>query len=341
MRRSIGFLALLSVLLVLMVACSSTAAPAPAPTAAPAAPAAQAPAAPAASFAGETLRLMTGPMGGSWFPLGGAIAEVLKTELSAELDVQPGAGITNVKAVEAGKTDIGFANACSAADAIAGIAPFESKAKNVRHLMTLYDQVFQMTAPEDTGIKSVADLKGKRVTTQVTGNTGEQMTRHIMEVYGLKYEDLAKLDQVNYNDSVSLVKDRHSDFFSLITTVPAPSITELATSRKMRIIGITEADLAKLKDINSGYVKMVIPKGSYEGQTEEVITYGTYTHLIISAEMADDKVYAITKALAKNVSKLGDVVSAVKGLDVKGMAADVGVPLHPGAEKYYKESGAL
>ena len=136
--------------------------------------------------------------------------------------------------------------------------------------MTLYNQVFQMTAPEDANIKSVADLKGKRVTTQVNGNTGEQMTRHIMQVYGLKYDDLAKLDQVNYNDFVSLIKDRHSDFFSLITTVPAPSITELATSRKMRMIGITEDDLKKLKEINSGYVKMMVPKGSYDGQTEDV-----------------------------------------------------------------------
>jgi uncharacterized protein len=285
---------------------------------------------------------MTGPMGGSWFPLGGAIAEILKTELGATIDVQPGAGITNVKAVEAGKTDIGFANAVSAADAIAGVEPFtEGKAKNVRHLMTLYDQVFQMAATEDSGIRSVADLKGKPITTQPTGNTGEQMTRHIMQAYGLKYEDMSRVDLVNYNDSVNLVKDRHAHFFSLVTTVPAPSLTELATARKMRVLGITDADLAKLKEINAGYVKVIIPKGSYEGQNEDVMTFGTYTHLIISAEMSDDQVYAITKALADNVNKLGDVVSAMKGLDVKGMAADVGVPLHPGAEKYYKEVGAL
>jgi uncharacterized protein len=288
------------------------------------------------------LRLMTGPMGGSWVPLGGAIAEILKNDLGATIDVQPGAGITNVKAVEAGKADIGFANAVSAADAIAGVEPFtEGKAKNVRHLMTLYDQVFQMAATEDSGIRAVAELKGKSITTQATGNTGEQMTRHILQVNGLKYEDMSKVHLVNYNDSVNLVKDRHADFFSLVTTVPAPSLTELATARKMRVLGITDADLAKLKEINAGYVKTTIKKGSYEGQNEDIMSFGTYTHLVVSAQMTDEQVYAITKSLAANISKLGDVVSAMKGLDVKGMAADVGVPYHPGAEKYYKEVGAL
>jgi uncharacterized protein len=288
------------------------------------------------------LRLMTGPMGGSWVPLGGAIAEILKNDLGATIDVQPGAGITNVKAVEAGKADIGFANAVSAADAIAGVEPFtEGKAKNVRHLMTLYDQVFQMAATEDSGIRAVAELKGKSITTQATGNTGEQMTRHILQVNGLKYEDMSKVHLVNYNDSVNLIKDRHADFFSLVTTVPAPSLTELATARKMRVLGITDADLAKLKEINAGYVKTTIKKGSYEGQNEDIMSFGTYTHLVVSAQMTDEQVYAITKSLAANISKLGDVVSAMKGLDVKGMAADVGVPYHPGAEKYYKEVGAL
>lgn len=284
---------------------------------------------------------MTGPQGGSWVPLGGAIAEILKTEMpGVTVDVQPGAGIINVKGVETDKTDIGFANACSAADAIAGVDPFETKAQNVRHLMTLYDQIFQMVAPEDSGIKTVADFKGKQITTQPTGNTGEQMTRHILQVYGLSYKDMAKVHLVSYNDSVNLVKDRHADAFSLITTVPAPSITELAMSRKLRIIPVPDDKMQELKKINSGYVRKIIPKGSYEGQTEDVHTFGTYTHLIISAKLPEAFVYDLTKVLAKNVNKLGEVVSAVKGLDVKGMAADVGVPFHPGAEKYYKEVGA-
>ena len=361
MRKPIYVLVAFAIVLALgLSACAQQAAPAaptkapeskPAATQAPAAatqaPAAatQAPAAtaaPKAAIPPTQLRLMTGPMGGSWYPLGGAIAEILKTSIPGmTVDVQPGAGITNIKAVEAGKADIGLANACSAADALAGRQPFEGTAKNVFHLATLYDQFFQMVAPEDTGIKTVADFKGKRLTTQQVGNTGEQMTRHVMEVYGLSYSDLAKPPSlVNYNDSVNLIKDRQAEVFALVTTVPAPSITELTLTRKMRLIGITDEDIAKLQKINSGYGKKVIPKGSYEGQTEDVVTYGTYTHLIVSGQLSEDVVYAITKALAQNIKKMGEVVADVKALDVKGMASDVGVPLHPGALKYYKEVGA-
>ncbi len=342
-------LLLLLLVALALSACAQQAPPAPAATQAPAGAATQAKApAPAATQAPAAqpaqpmqLRLMTGPMGGSWYPLGGAIAEILRNEIpGVTVDVQPGAGITNTKAIEAGKAEIGFSNACSTADAIAGVAPFEGKAKNVFHLATLYDQVFQMVAPEDVGVKTVPDFKGKRLTTQQVGNTGEQMTRHVMEIYGLSYKDLAKSPSlVNYSDSVNLIKDRQADIFALVTTVPAPSITELSLTRKMRIIGITEDDVKKLQAINSGYGKKVIPKGSYEGQAEDVITYGTYTHLIVSGQLSEDFIYQVTKALVKNVGKMGEVVADVKGLDAKGMAQDVGVPFHPGALKYYKEAG--
>lgn len=288
------------------------------------------------------LRIMTGPQGGSWYPLGGAIAEILKQEVpGTTASVLPGAGIINIQGVETGRAEIGFGNSVSTADAIAGREPFKTPAKNVRQLGTLYMQYFQVVVLEDAGIKSVVDLKGKSIAVQPRGNTGEQMTRELLQVYGLSYKDMAKVSHVSYNDAVALMKDGHAQAFTLITTVPAAAILDLASSRKIRMLTLPDDKFKELQKINSGYSRREIPKGIYPGVEYDVHQFGTYTHLMIRADLPDDLVYGITKALAKNADSLGAVVKDVKGLTVKEMAFDVGVPYHPGAMKFYKEAGAL
>ncbi|MBI2457060.1 MAG: TAXI family TRAP transporter solute-binding subunit [candidate division NC10 bacterium] len=288
------------------------------------------------------LRIMTGPQGGSWYPLGGAIAEILKKEVpGTTASVLPGAGIINIQGVETGRAEIGFGNSVSTVDAIAGREPFKAPAKNVRQLGTLYMQYFQAVVLEDSGIKSVADFKGKSIAVQPRGNTGEQMTRELLQVYGLSYKDMAKVSHVSYNDAVALMKDGHAQIFTLITTVPAAAILDLASSRKIRLLSVPDDKFKELQKINSGYSRREISKGIYPGVAHEVHQFGTYTHLMIRADLPDDLVYGITKALAKNADSLGAVVKDVKGLTVKEMAFDVGVPYHPGALKYYKEAGAL
>ncbi|MBI2115730.1 MAG: TAXI family TRAP transporter solute-binding subunit, partial [candidate division NC10 bacterium] len=286
------------------------------------------------------LRIMTGPQGGSWYPLGGAIAEILKKEVpGTTASVLPGAGIINIQGVETGRAEIGFGNSVSTVDAIAGREPFKAPAKNVRQLGTLYMQYFQAVVLEDSGIKSVADFKGKSIAVQPRGNTGEQMTRELLQVYGLSYKDMAKVSHVSYNDAVALMKDGHAQIFTLITTVPAAAILDLASSRKIRLLSVPDDKFKELQKINSGYSRREISKGIYPGVAHEVHQFGTYTHLMIRADLPDDLVYGITKALAKNADSLGAVVKDVKGLTVKEMAFDVGVPYHPGALKYYKEAG--
>ncbi len=288
------------------------------------------------------LRIMTGPQGGSWYPLGGAMAEILKKEIpGTTASVLPGAGIINIQGVESGRTEIGFGNSVSTADAIAGREPFKTPAKNIRQLATLYLQYFQVVVLEDSGIKGVPDLKGKSIAVQPRGNTGEQMTRELLQVYGLSYKDMAKVSHVSYNDAVALMKDGHAQAFTLITTVPAAAILDLASARKIRMLSVPEDKYKELLKINSGYARREIPKGTYPGVDYDVEAFGTYTHLMVRGDLPDDLVYAITKALAKNVDALGAVVKDVKGLTVKEMALDVGVPYHPGALKFYKEAGAL
>jgi len=300
----------------------------------------------AAAFAGsvgaQQLKMMTGPQGGSWYPLGGAIQGIVEKAIpGAQMQVLPGAGISNVLGVNAGKADLGFGNAVSSVDGVNGKAPFKGKQSNVCQVATLYFQYFHAVALADAGINNVGDAKGKVLTTQQKGNTGEQMARNALEVYGLNYGALGKVNHSNYTDSVSQLKDGHAQLFMLITTVPASSVMDLASARDIRVLAFPDDKFAALQKINKGYDKRIIKAGSYPKQDKDVQTIGTWTHLVASCKLPTDTVYKITKALAENVDNLGNVVKAVKGLSVKDMAADVGVPYHPGAMKYYKEAKVL
>ncbi|HXZ36231.1 MAG TPA: TAXI family TRAP transporter solute-binding subunit [Thermodesulfobacteriota bacterium] len=288
------------------------------------------------------LKLMTGPMGGAWYPLGGAISDAIQKAIpGVTLSVMPGGGIGNVEALEVGKCDIGFANSCSAVDGLFGRAPFKKKMENMRQLANLYPQYFQMAVAEDSGIKSVADLKGKVLACDRKGLTGEQLSELVLKVYGLSYKDLAKVNHVSYSDGVSLMKDGHVQAFFLITTIPSSSIIDLSADRKIRMLSLPEDKIQALQKINAGFLKRVIPKGTYPGVDYEVNGVGAFTHLIISSKLPDDLVYQITKVIAVNLSRFGDVVKDIKGVTPKDLAFDVGVPYHPGALKYYKEIGAL
>jgi TRAP transporter TAXI family solute receptor len=251
------------------------------------------------------------------------------------ITVMPGAGIANVKSVESGRADLGFGNANSTADAIAGRKPFDGEAKNVRHVLTLYNQYFQMVVPADSGIKSVADFKGKRLTTQPVGNTGEQITREVLKAYGLSYGDMAKVNHVSYTDSVEMIKNRQADIFALITTIPASSVMDLATGRSIRVISIDEDKIKGLQQQNAGYARLVIPKGTYAGQDADALTTGTYTHIVASAKLAEDVVEKITTAMIKNQAQLAAVVKDVGKSTPKEMGRDIGLPMHPGAQKAF------
>jgi uncharacterized protein len=300
----------------------------------------------AATIAGtagaQQLKMMTGPQGGSWYPLGGAIQGIIEKAIpGSSMQVLPGAGISNVVGVQTGKAELGFGNAVSSYDGVRGAEPFKGKQDNICQVATLYFQYFHAVALADSGVKAMGDAKGKALTTQQKGNTGEQMTRDALQVYGLNYAGMSKVNHGNYTDSVAQLKDGHAQVFTLITTVPASSVMDLASARDIRVLEFPNDKFEALQKINRGYDKRIIKAGSYPKQDKDVQTIGTWTHLIASCKLPEDTVYQITKALAANVENLGNVVSAVKGLSVKDMAADVGVPYHPGAKKFYQEAKAL
>jgi TRAP transporter TAXI family solute receptor len=290
----------------------------------------------------QMIRIMSGPQGGSWYPLAGAIQGIVEKNVpGTSVRVAPGAGISNVLGVQNNKAEMGFGNAVSTYDGVRGEDPFKTKTDNVCHIATLYFQYFHVLVLASANIKSAADLRDKVLTTQQKGNTGEQMTRDYLKVNGLDYGKMRKVNFGSYNDSVDQLKDGHAQAFTFITTVPAAAVMDLSSAREVRILDLTDIKLKELQKINKGYDKRVIKAGSYPKLDKDIQTIGTWTHLIMRCSTPEELAYKITKSLAQNTETLGNVVAAVKGLTAKELAIDVGVPYHPGARKFYREAKVM
>lgn len=296
----------------------------------------------AAPASADTYRLMTGPQGGVWVPLGGALKAMYEKAVPGlTVQTMPGAGIANVRGVEEGRAEIGFGNSISTVDGVMGVEPFTKKHSNVCNVATLYPQYFQVVVLADSGINTLADLKGKSIAVQTRGNTAEIISQHILKIVNLSYNDLKVNFQASYNDAVSLMKDGHAQAFTLGTTIPSSAVMDLASARDIKLLGVSDANVAAMKKINPGYTKVEIPAGTYPKQTAAVPAIGYATHVVVSCKLPEAAVYAMTKAMATNVGDMAAVNKAMQGLTPKMMAEDIGVPLHPGAAKFYKEVGAL
>jgi uncharacterized protein len=293
--------------------------------------------------AAEQITFMTGPQGGSWIPLGGALKSMWEQAVPG-LSIQqtPGAGIANVRGVDEGKAQVGFANSASTVDGVEGRAPFPKKTTKVCQIANLYPQHFQVVALKDAKVKSFADLKGKSLVTQSKGNTGEILTDQVLKINGMSYQSLSKAQfQAAYTDAVSLMKDGHAQVFTLGTTAPASAVMDLASARDIELVPVDDKTMDELRKQNPGYHKYVIKAGTYPKQDKDVPVIGYSTHLVVACDMPEDTVYRMTKAMAANVASMAAVVKSIEGLTAKDMAADIGVPFHKGAAKYYKEAGVM
>lgn len=296
-----------------------------------------------APAAAQELTFMTGPQGGVWIPLGGALKGLWEKGIpNMRITSTPGAGIANVRGIHEGKAQIGMSNSSSAVDGLTGKAPFKEKTTKVCQLANLYPQFFQVVANKSANVNSFKDLKGKRLVTQPKGNTGEALTAMILDLNGMSYKDLARANfQAGYTDAVSMMKDGHVDIFTLGTTAPASSVMDLANAREINLVPVDDETMAKMRKINPAYNKIMIKAGTYPGQKADVPAIGYYTHVIVSCDLPVDTVYQMTKIMAQNIPSMIAVSKAMDGLTPKIMATDIGVPMHPGAAKYYKEVGAL
>jgi hypothetical protein len=292
--------------------------------------------------AADNFVFMTGPAGGSWYPLGGAIKNIIEGEVKGmNVTIRPGAGLINLKGVSEGKADMGWSLVMSAVDAVNGREPFTEKLPNLCNLGSFYDNYLQVTTT-DISINSAADLKGKNLVTLPRGNTTELGARALLKSVGLSYEDLGKVNFASLSDGVNMMKDGQVSVMLTITSVPNGSLLDLTNSRKVKFLPITDDQFAKMKAQNAGWGRLTIPANAYPNQTEPVTIAGFPAHLILNCKkVSDDTAYKVTKALIKRGKDLGSIVKSLGTLDAKAMAVDIGVPFHPGSVKAYKEAGAL
>jgi len=296
----------------------------------------------ACSPSGQRLKLATGPQGGTWYPLGGAIKSIVEARMhDVSVQVMPGGGIANVLAVEKNRAQVALANSVSTVDAIHAQPPFKLPATHVCNVATLYPQYFQVVTLADAGLGSPNDLRGKVLGTQMRGNTGEAITAHLLKAYGMTYSDLGGVSYGSYTDSVTLMKDGNADFFTIGTSIPASAVMDLASARDVHLVSVPDEGIKRMQALNPGYERVEIPAGTYPKQDHPVVTIGYWTHIIARCDLADNIVYELLDSLYAQLADLAAIARAVKSATPQSMGREIGVPMHPGAARWYADKGVV
>ena len=301
-------------------------------------------AAPAAYARQEFLRMFSGPEGGSWYPLGSAMMNIVEQELKISSSNGPGGGVGNAKAVDAGRADLGWSYTHTAYNAYDGRGKFDKKHDNLRHLMSLYPGVFQIAVPRKSKIMSIADLKDKRIVPGKIGFSGTVIAENILKAYDITFDSIKKnggqVSYVGYSDSAALMKDGHSDCYMAVTSCPQSTIIDLNFQPGIRMLPVEPAYQDKVLELEPGLMKTVIPKTAYKGMEKDIPAIGTVTCIVVNKNLPDDLAYDIVKTLYANWPKLAEVKKqAIEESKPENAMLGARIPVHPGAMKYYKEMG--
>lgn len=295
-------------------------------------------------FAAENLSIASGKAGGTWYPMGGAIADIIQNNVDGyNMSVMQGAGDANIIGVDKKMYTMGICFSFANADAVQGKAQFKTPMTNIAGLAALYPAPLQIVVRADSDIKTIEDLKGKRIAPGLKGTSGEVLVRNILKVHGLSYADMAKIEHLAYADAAMLMKDGHIDAFMPFTTVPAPVIqdTAISLSKGVRILSLSQEKFNELKKLNAGYSAFMVPAGQYAGQDTKSLCVGSNNVVICQKSLPEKLVYDMTRALVENQYRFANVHKVVQSWTPEYAVKDIGVPLHPGALKFYREIGIL
>lgn len=296
------------------------------------------------AMADEFVRMVSGPSGGSWYPLGAKIMQVFDEEIEGiSTSNTSGGGISNVLAVNGGDAEIGWSYAHTTANGYNGKGKFSSAQPDVRHFATLYDSMFQVAVPKDSPIKSFADMKGANISPGKAKWTGTAFAESILNHYGITFDSIKEnggtVHHVDYTESVALMKDGHIDVFMAATNMPQASFIELEQSPGIRFIGLPKEDMEAIIAANPGYIPGVMPKGVYESVTEDLNSLGIVVNMVVHKDLPDDLVYNMCKVFWANHEKFAEVKGLWKRVKAENALNGVAIPVHPGAQKCYDEMG--
>jgi len=294
------------------------------------------------AIAQDQLSVATGGTGGVYYPMGGGLAEVINTHVegyAATAEVT-GASVENMGLVATGDADLAIGLADTVSQAYTGTGRFEGQQlPMVRGLASLYANMVHIVALEDSGITSLEDLRGKRVSIGAPGSGTEVNTAAILEANGITYDDIDE-QRLNFNETADALANGDIDAGFWSVGAPTSSILNLATTQNIVIIALSEDELAAAAAADANFAVTTLPGGTYTGVDEDIAVLGIPNVLAVSSEMPDDLAYEITSAMFENIADMQAVHPAANQTTVDFTLAATPVPLHPGAIRYFEEIGA-
>lgn len=287
-----------------------------------------------------TLKMATGGTTGTYYAFSGAVSQVLQEKVNnLKFDVQStGASKANIYLVSDGEADMGIVQNDVMYYAYKGIDLFDGEAiKGFSAMAGCYAEVCQIVC--NSSISSIDQLKGKRVSVGDVGSGCEFNARQILEAYGMTFDDI-QVSNLSFNDSATALKDDKIDAFFCVAGAPTTAVVELATSNSINLLTVDDEHADALISKYPFYTKYDIPEGSYKGvgKVQTVAVVATY---IVSDKLSEDIVYDMTKALFENKDQIAAAHPKGAELDPAYSVSGISIPMHPGAEKYYKEIGVI
>lgn len=296
-----------------------------------------------ATAAPTFINVLTGGTSGVYYPVGVALSQLYGKGIDgSRTSVQATkASVENLNLLQAGRGELAFALGDSVSDAWNGVedAGFKAPLTRLRAIAGTYNNYIQVVANADTGVQTLADLKGKRISVGAPKSGTELNARAIFKAAGLSYEDFAKVEFLPYAESVELIKNRQLDATLQSSGLGMAAIRDLATTMPVVFVGIPSEVVDKIG--NAAYQPGVIPAGTYEGQTADVPTVAITNVLVSHDKVSDEIAYQMTRLMFENLEALGNAHSAAKAISLDKAAVNLPIPLHPGAERYYREAGVL
>ena len=297
----------------------------------------------AALAATTFINILTGGTSGVYYPIGVALSQIYGHAIEgAKTSVQATkASVENLNLLQAGRGELALALGDSVSDAWNGVeeAGFKTPLKKLRAIAGMYPNYIQIVASADAGIHALADLKGKRVSVGAPKSGTELNARAIFKASGLSYEDLGKVEFLPYAESMELIKNRQLDATLQSSGLGMAAIRDLASVVKINFVPIPEDVVEKIG--NAAYQSGVIPPNTYDGQTEAVPTATITNILVTRSGVSDELAYQMTQLMFDNLDRLVTAHAAAKAISLDKAPKNLPLPLHPGAERFYKEKGLL
>ena len=289
------------------------------------------------------INILTGGQSGVYYPMGVALSQIYgKAMPAAKVTVQATkASAENLNLLQAGRGEIAFTLADSLSDAWKGDkeAGFAAPLNKLRAVAGIYSNYIQIVASADSGIKTMADLKGKRISVGAPKSGTELNARAILKAAGLAYSDFAKVEYLAFGESVELMKNRQLDVTLQSAGLGVSSIRDLATAVKIVVVPVSADTVAKVGD--AAYQAATIPANTYDGQTSDVATVAIRNFLVSHTGVSNDDAYQMAKSLFDNLPTMVAAHNAAKAIALPTAMQGTTVPFHPGAEKFYREAGIL